>query len=166
MPLPIAMGAIEVTTNCNGCDQCHHHEASKLLRNKPLESEEEGRGNQLWSHKWPCQRARQERREGVMSITTKLNTQQQLLLQGRQSPRLLYVETNRRPFGDRKPQADRANACPWSPTTRASGLMKTKTQTTTTKITSKNCAINVHRHDNCRHSREEESHNDPHKFRR
>jgi hypothetical protein len=80
------MDLIKVTTNCNGRDQCHHREASKLLRNEPLKREEEGQGNQLQSHKQPCQRAQQERREGIVSITTKLIARQQLLLQGRQSP--------------------------------------------------------------------------------
>ncbi len=40
------------------------------------------------------------------------------------SPQLLCVETNRRPFLDKKTRADRANTCPWSPTTRASGSTK------------------------------------------
>jgi hypothetical protein len=43
---------------------------------------------------------------------------------------------------------------------------KTKTRTTTTKITSKNCAINVHHHDDCRHNSEHKSRDDPRKFRR
>jgi hypothetical protein len=66
------MDVIKVTTNRDGRDQCHHREASKLLQNKPLERKEEGQGDQLQSHKRPRQRARQERCEGIVSITTKL----------------------------------------------------------------------------------------------
>ncbi len=66
------MDAIKVTTNRDGRDRCHHREASKLTRHKPLERKEEGQGDQLRSHKRPRQRVRQERREGVVSITTKL----------------------------------------------------------------------------------------------
>jgi hypothetical protein len=43
---------------------------------------------------------------------------------------------------------------------------QTKMQTTTTKITSKNRAINVRHHDDRCHSSEEESHDNPRKFRR
>jgi hypothetical protein len=80
------MDAIKVTTNRNGRNQCHHREAPKHSRHKPLEREEEGRGDQLRSHKRPRQRAQQERREGVVSITMKLILQQRLLLQVRQLP--------------------------------------------------------------------------------
>jgi hypothetical protein len=93
-----------ITADRDGPNRRHsHQEAPKLSQNEPLKHEEEGRGNQLQNHKRPCQRARQERREGVISIATKLIAQQQLLSQGRQLPQLLYVETNRRPFHDRKP---------------------------------------------------------------
>jgi hypothetical protein len=60
------MDTIKVTTNRDGRDCCHHREAPKLLQNKPLEHDKEGCGNQLQSHKRPCQQARQERREGVV----------------------------------------------------------------------------------------------------
>ncbi len=80
------MDAVKVTTNRDGRNQCHHREASKLLQNEPLEHKEEGRGNQLQSHKRPCQQARQEHREGVVSITTKLIARRQLLSQVRQWP--------------------------------------------------------------------------------
>ena len=63
-----------------------HREAPKRSRHEPLEREEEGRGDQLRSHKRPRQRARQERREGVVSITTKLISRQQLSSQVHQSP--------------------------------------------------------------------------------
>ena len=78
------MDAIKVITNPNGRDQYHHREASKLLQNKPLKRKEEGQGDQLRSHRRPRQRTRQERREGVVSITTKLIARRQLLLQVRQ----------------------------------------------------------------------------------
>ncbi len=55
-----------------------HREAPKRSQQEPLEREEEGRGDQLRSHKWPCQRARQERLEGVVNITTKLILRQRL----------------------------------------------------------------------------------------
>ena len=74
------MDAIKVTTNCDGRDRCHHREALKLFLYEPLKRGEEGRGDQLCSHKWPCQRAKQERCEGVVSITTILTPQQQQLL--------------------------------------------------------------------------------------
>ncbi len=48
---PIAMDAIIVITNCNGCNQCLHHEVPKRSQNKPLKCNEEGRGNQPQSHK-------------------------------------------------------------------------------------------------------------------
>jgi hypothetical protein len=79
------MDAIKVTTTHDGRNRCHHREASKLLRNEPLKREEEGRGDQLRSHKRPCQQAQQERREGVVSITTKLIARQQLSLRVCQS---------------------------------------------------------------------------------
>jgi hypothetical protein len=43
---------------------------------------------------------------------------------------------------------------------------KTKSQTTTTKIVSKNCAINVRHHDDRHHSSKDKSRDDPRKFRR
>ena len=46
-PSAVAMDTIKVITNRNGRNQCHHHEASTLLQNKPPERNEEGRGNQL-----------------------------------------------------------------------------------------------------------------------
>jgi hypothetical protein len=46
------------------------------------------------------------------------------------------------------------------------GINENKTRTTTTKITSKNCAINVHHHDDRQHSSEDESRDNPRKFRR
>jgi hypothetical protein len=52
----------------------------------------------------PRRRTRQERRESVVSITTKLISRRQLSSQGRQLPRRLYVETDRRPFLDHHPQ--------------------------------------------------------------
>jgi hypothetical protein len=76
------MDLIKVTTNHDGRDQCHHGEASKLLQNEPLECEEQGQGNQLRSHKRPCQRAQQERREDIVSITTKLILQQTIIVAG------------------------------------------------------------------------------------
>ncbi len=73
----------------------------------------------------PCQRTRQEPRERAVSITTKLILRRWLSSQGRQSPRRLYVETNRRTFLDRKPRADQTKSSPWSPMTRAPGSSKT-----------------------------------------
>jgi hypothetical protein len=78
-PSPIAMDAIKVITNCNGRNQCHHCEASKLLQNEPLKFDKEGRGDQLWSHKRPCRQVQQECCEGIVSITTILIPQQQQL---------------------------------------------------------------------------------------
>jgi hypothetical protein len=71
-----------------------HREVPKRLQHEPLEGEEEGQSDQLQSHKWPCQRARQERREGVVSITTKLISRRQLSPQVCQSPRNKRDEHN------------------------------------------------------------------------
>ena len=46
------------------------------------------------------------------------------------------------------------------------GINENKTRTTTTKITSQNRAIDVHHHGDRRHSSEDESRDDPRKFRR
>jgi len=64
------MDAIKATTNCDGRNQCHHRGASKCSRNEPLERDEEDRGDQPRSRKLPRQQMRQERCEGVVSITT------------------------------------------------------------------------------------------------
>ena len=79
MPSPIAMDAFKVTINCNGCNRCHHRGASKHLQNKPLKSNEEGRGNQPRSCKRPRRWTQQGHCEGVVSITTILMPQRQLL---------------------------------------------------------------------------------------
>ncbi len=48
---PIAMDAIKAITDCDGCNQHHHHEALRPWRDKPLNCDEEGHGNQPQSHK-------------------------------------------------------------------------------------------------------------------
>jgi hypothetical protein len=56
----------------------------------------------------PHQRTRQECREGVVSITTNDETHRAttIIVAMASLPQLLCVETNRRPFLDRKPRAD------------------------------------------------------------
>ncbi len=79
MPSLIAMGAFEVTIDCDGRNQCHHCVTLKLSQKEPLERNKEGRGDQLRSHKWPCQQTQQEHLETVVTITTILTPQGQLL---------------------------------------------------------------------------------------
>ena len=146
-----------------------HREAPKRSRHKPpLEREEEGRGDQLRSHKRPRQRARQERREGVVSITTKLILRRQLLSQVRQSPQNKRDERSRearQPY-QRETPGRSGKYMPLISHDASVGInKKTKSQTTTTKTTSKNRAINAHHHDDRRHSSEHESRDDPRKFR-
>ena len=145
-----------------------HREAPKRSRHEPLEREEEGRGDQLRSHKRPRQRARQERREGVVSITTKLISRRRLSSQVRRSPRNKRDERSRearRPY-----QRETGRSGKFMPLISYDASVginkKTKSRTTTTKTTSKNRAINVHHHDDRRHSSEHESRDDPRKFRR
>jgi hypothetical protein len=116
----------------------------------------------------PWQQTRQESRDGVVSITTNDETHRATTINVAvaSSPQLLRVETNRRPFLDRKTRTDRANTCPWFSTTRAAGSLKTKGEQQQQKLHQKNCAINVHHHDNHRHSSEDESRDNPRKFRR
>jgi hypothetical protein len=45
------IGTIKAITNCNEQNQGHHCEAPKRSQDKPLTRDEEGRGNQPWSHK-------------------------------------------------------------------------------------------------------------------
>ncbi len=139
------------------------------MQHEPLERKEEGRGNQLRGHKRPRQRARQERREVVVSITTKLISRQRLSLQVRQSPRNKRDERSRearRPY-QRETPGRLGKFMPLISYDASVGInKKTKSRTTTTKTTSKNRAINVRHHDNRRHSSEHESRDDPHKFRR
>ncbi len=158
-----------MTTNRDGRNRCHHCEASKLLPHKPLEREEEGRGDQLRSHKRPRQQAQQERREGVVSITTKLISRRRLLSQVRQSPQNKRDKRSheaRQPY-QRETPGRSGNFMPLISYDASVGInKKTKLRTTTTKITSKNCAINIHHHDDRRHSSEHESCDNPRKFRR
>jgi hypothetical protein len=74
----------------------------------------------------PRRQTRQESRDGVVSITTNDETHPAttIIVAVASSTQLLCVETNRRPFLDRKTRADRANTCPLSPKTRASGSTK------------------------------------------
>ncbi len=95
--LPTAMDAIKVTTNCDGHDPCHHRDASKRLTNKPLKCNKEGCGNQLWSRKQPCRQTQQECCGGVVSITTILIPQWQLL--SRSSINCLEHKTNNKTCG-------------------------------------------------------------------
>jgi hypothetical protein len=144
-----------------------HREAPKRSRHKPLKREEEGRGDQLWSHKWPCQRAQQECCEGVVSITTKLILGQRLSSQVRQSPQNKRGEHSHeaRWPSQRETPGRLGKFMPLISYDASVGInKKTKTRTTMTKITSKNHAINVRHHDNRRHSSEDESRDDPRKF--
>ncbi len=102
-------------------------EAPKPCNRNPLDTREAMATFRPDATGRPCWRTRQECREAVMSVMTKLIPQQQSLSQRHQLPRRLYAKTNRRPFLTRKPQADRANACPWSPTMQVLGTTKTKT---------------------------------------
>ncbi len=63
---------------------------------------------------WPCRRTRQECHEGVVSITTNEETHRTttIIVAVASLPQFLCVETNRRPFLDRKTRADGANTCP------------------------------------------------------
>ncbi len=45
------MGAIKAITNCNGHNQRYHCEVPKCSWDKSLKRDEEGHGNQPWSHK-------------------------------------------------------------------------------------------------------------------
>ncbi len=82
------MDTIKFITNCNGCNQCHHREALKCSRDKPLNCKEEGCGDQPQSHKAAlptnATRASWECCESFASITMILIPQQQLLSQERQ----------------------------------------------------------------------------------
>ena len=115
-------------------------EAPKRSRHEPLEREEEGRGDQLRSHKRPRQRARQERREGVVSITTKLISRRRLSSQVRRSPRNKRDERSRearRPY-QRETPGRSGKYMPLISYDASVGInKKTKSRTTTTKTTSK-----------------------------
>ena len=146
-----------------------HREVPKRSRHEPLEREEEGRGDQLRSHKRPRQRARQERREGVVSITTKLISRRRLSSQVRRSTRNKRDERSRearRPY-QRETPGRSGKSMPLISYDASVGInKKTKSRTTTTKTTSKKSRYNVHHHDDRRHSSEHESRDDPRKFRR
>ncbi len=120
------MDAIKVTTNRDGCDRCHHREASKLLQNKPLEREEEGQGNQLRSHKRPCQQARQDVVRALWVSQQNSSHDDNYCHRCINRRKTSATNTAMKP-GDPlngKHQADRANSCPWSHTTQALGSTK------------------------------------------
>ncbi len=84
----IVMVGIKAITNHDGRNQCHHCEMPKRSRDKHLECNKGGHGNKqcLEATRQPCQQTRQEHHEIVMSITTILIPQRQLLSQEHQLP--------------------------------------------------------------------------------
>ncbi len=117
-----------------------HREAPKRSQHEPLEHKAESQGNQLWSHKHPCQQARQERPEGVESITTKLISHRRLSSQVHQSPQNKHDKHSHeaRWPSQRETPGRLGKFMPLISYNASVGInKKTKTRTTTTKITSK-----------------------------
>jgi hypothetical protein len=74
----------------------------------------------------PCQQTQQGSREGVLSITSILILQQQLLSQEQQLTQCKCDKHHHEPGGplNEKPQADQANSCPRSSTTNMGSTTK------------------------------------------
>ncbi len=109
---------------------CPHWEAPKRSRHERLKRDKErGHGNKTASLSrkaaLPTNATRKSWQHREYHDETHCATT--IIVAVASSPQLLYLETNRRPFLDRKTRADLANTCPWSPTTQSSGSTKTKT---------------------------------------
>ncbi len=126
---PITMDMIKAITDCDRHNQCHHCEAPKRSRNKPLKCNKEGHGDQPQSHKaalptnatrvlW----GRHEYHSNTHPATTIIVT----------GASIAVTQAQRTQEGDTlhgKPQADRANSCPRSPTMNAGSITKQQKRT-------------------------------------
>ncbi len=123
------MDGIKAITNCNGRNQHHHYEAPKHSRDKPLNRNKEGHGNQPQSHKTalPTNATRASWGRHEYHIDTHPSTT--IIITGAS---IATTQARRTQEGDtlwKKPQADWANSCPRSPATNVGSTINIQKRT-------------------------------------
>jgi hypothetical protein len=127
--LPIAMKAIKAITNCDGRNQCHHHELPKRSRDKPLKPNKEGRGNQPQSHKVALPTNATKPSWGHCEYHDNNHPMITIILTGAS---IATTQAQRMQEGDTlwgKPQEDWANSCPRSPAMNVGSTTKQQKRT-------------------------------------